>query len=118
MGDSPTPPPESSSRGMVRLCPLDDLVPGEARRFDVGAHRIAVVRIQDEVHAIGDRCTHGDVSLSEGEVFADDAEIECFKHGSIFSLVTGRPLCLPATRPTPVYRVEIVDRDVYVELDA
>lgn len=118
MNDSPIPPTEPSSQGMVRLCRLDELVPGEARRFDIDPYRIAVVRINDEIHAIGDRCTHGDVSLAEGEVFADDAEIECYKHGSVFSLITGKPLCLPATRPTPVYRTEVVGGDVYMNLDA
>jgi len=108
---------ESDARTMVRLCPLGKLVSGGARRFDIGEHRIAAVRIGDNVYAIGDRCTHQDVSLSEGEVYVDDAAIECVRHGSTFSLTTGEALCLPATKPTPVYRVEIIDGDVYVEVD-
>lgn len=118
MRASPTTRTGSSTEAMVRLCAFDDLVSGEARRFDVGGHRVATVRIGDEVHAIDDRCTHQDVSLSEGEVYVADAEIECVKHGSVFSLVTGEALCLPATEPTPVYRVEIFDGDVYLEVDA
>src|SRR2546422_200268 len=42
-----------------RLCRLDDIAPGSARRFDVGRHRIAVIRIgidltvrSGEVHAV------------------------------------------------------------------
>ena len=46
--------------------------------------RIAVVRIDDDWYAIGDTCTHQDISLSEGEVDPDDLEIECWKHGSSF----------------------------------
>ena len=53
---------------------------------------------------IGDRCSHGDYSLSEGDVCEDDREIECPKHGSIFSLETGEPQSLPATKPVPVLR--------------
>jgi hypothetical protein len=34
----------------------------------------------------------------------------------LFSLVTGEPQSLPATRPTPVYEVEVVDDDVVVTL--
>jgi 3-phenylpropionate/trans-cinnamate dioxygenase ferredoxin subunit len=95
-----------------RLCRLDELVSGEARRFEVGKRPIAVVRIGDDVYAIGDRCTHQDISLAEGEVHAEDRTIECWKHGSEFSLETGEPLSLPATRPEPVYEVRIEDGDV------
>ncbi len=68
---------------------------------------IAVVRIGDDVFAIGDRCTHQNVSLSEGEVYEHDLLLECWKHGSQFSLVTGEPLQLPALKPTPVYPAEV-----------
>lgn len=95
-----------------RLCALDELADGEARRFDVGDRRLAVVRLGDRVYAIGDRCTHADVSLSDGEVDPGECTLECPKHGSAFSLVTGEALSLPATRPSPVYRVTVVDGDV------
>ncbi|HZA79830.1 MAG TPA: non-heme iron oxygenase ferredoxin subunit [Acidimicrobiales bacterium] len=97
-----------------RLCRFDDLAPGEARRLDVGKHRIAVVRIGDELYAIGDRCTHANISLAEGEVHAEDRTIECWKHGSEFSLETGEPLTLPATKPEPVYEVHVDDGDIVV----
>jgi 3-phenylpropionate/trans-cinnamate dioxygenase ferredoxin subunit len=99
-----------------RLCAVDDLAPGEARRFEVGRHKICLVRIDDRFYAIGDVCTHADVSLAEGEVFPDELEIECWKHGSSFSLVTGEPSALPATKPEPVYDVTVVDGDVMVEI--
>jgi 3-phenylpropionate/trans-cinnamate dioxygenase ferredoxin subunit len=54
------------------------------------------------------------VSLSEGEVLCDDKEIECWKHGSSFSLVDGEPQSLPATRPVPVYDVRVEGDDVIV----
>lgn len=111
-------PVESSTQTMVRLCPVKDLASGETRRFDVGDHRIAVVRIGDHVYAVGDRCTHQDVSLSEGDVYTENAEIECVRHGSTFSIITGEALSLPATKPTPVYRVEVMDGDVHVEIGA
>jgi 3-phenylpropionate/trans-cinnamate dioxygenase ferredoxin subunit len=100
----------------VELCAIDDVTPGTAKRFDVGRHRIALVRIGDDFYAIGDRCSHADFSLSEGEVYPDDVEIECWKHGSTFSLTTGEPQSLPATKPVPVYGVEVDDGTVYVVL--
>ena len=86
--------------------------PASARRFDVDGHRIAVVRIDDDVYAIGDTLhATQDVSLSEGEVYVDEREIECWKHGSTFSLETGEPQTLPATKPVPVYDVRVDDGD-------
>ncbi len=100
----------------VRLCATSDLAPGQARRFDVGRHRIALVRIGDDFYAVGDRCSHADFSLAEGEVLSDDLEIECWKHGSTFSLVSGEPQSLPATKPIPVYKVSVEGDDVKVEV--
>jgi 3-phenylpropionate/trans-cinnamate dioxygenase ferredoxin subunit len=99
---------------LVRLCARDDLAPGAARRFDVDSHRIALVRIGDDFYALGDRCSHADFSLSEGEVWADECEIECPKHGSTFSLTTGEPQTLPATQPVPVYAIQVDGDDVSV----
>jgi 3-phenylpropionate/trans-cinnamate dioxygenase ferredoxin subunit len=100
----------------ARLLRLDELADCSAQRVDVDGHRIAVVRIGDDVHAIGDRCTHQDVSLSEGEVDADACTLECWKHGSTFDLRTGEPTCLPATRPVPVYEVSVRGDEVWVVL--
>ena len=83
--------------------------PGTARKVEVDGRPVALVRIGDDVYAIGDTCSHANVSLSEGEVLADEREIECWKHGSTFSLVTGEPQTLPATQPVPVYDVRVED---------
>jgi 3-phenylpropionate/trans-cinnamate dioxygenase ferredoxin subunit len=97
--------------------PLEDLKPGTAKQVILGDHRIALVRIDDDVYAIGDRCTHQDISLAEGEVLGDDLAIECWKHGSGFSLVTGEPESLPATKPVPVYEARVVDGQIEVVVD-
>ena len=99
-----------------RLCRVDDVAPNSARRFDVGKFRICLVRIEDDFYALGDRCSHADFSLSEGEVWPDEKEIECWKHGSTFSLVTGEPQSLPATAPVPVYRVRVEGDEVFVDV--
>jgi 3-phenylpropionate/trans-cinnamate dioxygenase ferredoxin subunit len=96
------------------LCRKDDVPSGTARRFDLGPLRLCVVRIGDDFYAIGDRCSHADYSLAEGEVYADEREIECWKHGSTFSLIDGKPQSLPATRPVPVYDVTLEGDDVWV----
>jgi 3-phenylpropionate/trans-cinnamate dioxygenase ferredoxin subunit len=100
----------------VRVCSVGDVEPGTARRVDVNGFRLCVVRIADDWYVIGDECSHADYSLSEGDVWEDEREIECPKHGSTFSLETGEPQTLPATQPVPVFGVRVAGDDVLVSV--
>ncbi len=107
----------------VRVCSIDELAVNEASRFVLDGVAIAVVKdAAGDVFAIGDTCTHGDISLAEG--FVEDAPstgnvdgptLECWAHGSKFSLKTGKPLTLPAYEPVPVFQVELRDGDVHID---
>ena len=97
-----------------RLCAKNEIESGTARRFEIGKHRICLVRIGDDFYAIGDRCSHADFSLTDGEVYPEEREIECWKHGSTFSLVDGKPQSLPATKAVPTYDVRVEGDDVLV----
>ena len=96
--------------------PLDEIEPGAAKRLVVGGVPVCLVRIDDDVYAIGDICSHAEVSLSGGEVYAEDCEIECPQHGSVFDLRTGEPSTLPATQPVPVFDASIADGVVTVRV--
>jgi 3-phenylpropionate/trans-cinnamate dioxygenase ferredoxin subunit len=76
-----------------------------------------MVRDEDgELHAISDICSHGQVSLSDGEV--EGCTVECWLHGSRFDLRTGKPLSPPAIKPVPVYPVTFDGERVLVDVDA
>ena len=97
-----------------RVCALSDLEQDSAIRVEVDGVAIAVVLDSaGVVHAIGDTCTHGDISLAEG--FVEDDTLECWAHGSKFSLRTGKPLTLPAYEPVPVFQVEVKDGGVHID---
>jgi 3-phenylpropionate/trans-cinnamate dioxygenase ferredoxin subunit len=100
----------------VRVCSVDDVATGTAARFDVEEHRLCVVNVEGTFYVIGDECSHEDYSLAEGDVWEDEREIECPKHGSTFSLITGEPQTLPATQPVAVYALQVVGDDVSVVL--
>ncbi|WP_061966132.1 MULTISPECIES: non-heme iron oxygenase ferredoxin subunit [Demequina] len=101
---------------------LDDLAPGKATTVHVTNEAgtsvpVALVRESaGDVYAIGDTCTHGEVSLGEGDVEGD--EVECWAHGGRFSIKTGEATELPAMEPVPVYSVSIVDGNIVVDVDA
>jgi 3-phenylpropionate/trans-cinnamate dioxygenase ferredoxin subunit len=98
----------------VRACALDEIADGSTRAVEVEGVELAVVRSGDQVYAIHDECSHAAIPLSEGDV--DDGEIECWLHGSMFDLRTGKAINLPATEPVPVYPVRVEDGDVLVDL--
>ena len=92
---------------------LADFEADRPERCEVGEFPVMVVRTAGgEVHALQDVCSHAEVPLSEGEIV--DGEIECWLHGSTFSLTTGKPSCLPAVDPVPVYPTKIEGDVVYV----
>ena len=62
--------------------------------------------------AINDTCTHQVASLSEG--YIENGQVECPIHASTFSLRTGEVTGFPATVPTKVHRVEVVEGDIYI----
>lgn len=95
---------------------LADFEEGKPYRVEAGNECVVLVRIGDDVYALQDRCSHQNVALSEGDVYADDREIECHKHGSAFSLETGEALNLPATQPVPRYQVAVEDGQVLLQL--
>ncbi len=94
---------------------MDDVPKGGVIRAEVDGVPLAVVHCDDGmVYAIYDECSHASVPLSEGEI--EGCTLECWLHGSRFDLRTGQPTGLPATRPVPIYPVEVRDGDVYVDL--
>jgi len=101
----------------IRICAIDDIKPGKAIRVKIGETAIAVVKTKaGEIRALDDKCSHGEISLSEG--FIDNETIECWAHGAKFSLSTGEALTLPAFEPVAVYEVIIDNGDIFIEIDA
>lgn len=100
----------------TKICALADLKPGKALRIKLGENAIALVRTPSgAVKALDDKCSHGEISLSEG--FVDEDTIECWAHGAKFSLETGKPLSLPAYEPVATYEVIIENDDIYLEIE-
>ena len=100
---------------MSAVARFEELASGSATKVMVDGVAVALVRIDDDVYAIGDECSHANVSLSDGEVWCDEKQLECPRHGSAFSLVTGVPNTLPATQPVAVYAARVDNGHIIVE---
>jgi 3-phenylpropionate/trans-cinnamate dioxygenase ferredoxin subunit len=69
----------------------------------LGESEVCVVRIEEDVFAVADTCSHSDASLSEGDV--TEFKIECWLHGAEFDLRSGEVVTPPATQPLKKYEV-------------
>jgi len=89
---------------MTTSLKFSDLTPGKPQKVTLGDKDVCVVRVNEEVFAVGDICSHAEASLSEGEVSGE--KIECWLHGAEFNLRTGEAMTPPATESLEVYQVK------------
>ena len=101
----------------LKICDLTDLEEATPRRIEIEVRKLSIVLLNERIYALDDTCSHEDVSLSEGEVDIDECALECWKHGSLFSLETGEALSLPATKSVKTYEVRIIDNDVVLVIE-
>ncbi|WOH81567.1 non-heme iron oxygenase ferredoxin subunit [Bradyrhizobium sp. BEA-2-5] len=96
------------------LCAAAKLSEGEPLGFKLGERRVALYKVDDDVFATGDVCSHAFALLSTG--FLEGHVIECPLHGAMFDVRDGK--CRSsAYRNIEAFKVEIRDGEVYVLLD-
>ena len=95
-----------------RVGSVSDVKPGQIVKVEVDGEPVCLGNAEGELLAISDICSHEYVELHEGWLEGD--AVECPQHGSKFSLRTGAPRGLPATRPVPAYQVKVEGDDVYI----
>ncbi|WP_370893029.1 non-heme iron oxygenase ferredoxin subunit [Janibacter sp. GXQ6167] len=99
----------------ILVCSVGELPEVGAAKADIHGRLVSIVHTDDGgVYCIDDACTHGNVSLSEGEL--SGCQLECWLHGSRFDVRTGEPSGLPATVPVVTHTVEVIDGQVWVTL--
>jgi len=76
--------------------PLEALTDGGMTRCLHRGQPVLLCRLGPVVHAVDDRCTHEDVSLSLGSLSGHC--LRCPLHGAVFDVRDGSVLAEPATR--------------------
>lgn len=95
------------------LSDLEDGIPHPATLSD--GTGVCLIRVNDEVFAVHDRCTHAEFPMSDGDMI-DDYVIECGLHGAQFDVRTGEVLELPATEQLACFDVKVEGGEVHVRL--
>lgn len=94
-----------------------DVEPGGILQVPLeGRPPVALVRLANEFFVIDDTCTHGEASLSDGEIVNGD--IECPFHSGCFDIRTGAVTAFPCTKALTVYPVKVDGDEVFAALDA
>jgi 3-phenylpropionate/trans-cinnamate dioxygenase ferredoxin component len=101
----------------VKVAAFADLAEGAVLGVEAAGLRVCLARVDGEVYAFADSCSHRDFPLSVGEVDAEACTVTCEWHGAAFDIRTGAATCAPATRPIRVYPCEVDGGDVWVEVD-
>jgi nitrite reductase/ring-hydroxylating ferredoxin subunit len=98
---------EPNDERWIAVLPVADLPPNTSRRVVVDDLDVLLVRTDQEVLAVADRCTHQGAPLHKGVIKATGAmkTVTCAAHGSMFQLSDGRVLRGPATSRLPTYDV-------------
>lgn len=93
------------------VAPVADLPDGRPVQRQAGDVPIFVLRRDEQVTVLADRCPHLSAPLSDGEVVGAgaDARVACPWHGSEFRLADGDVVHGPATAPVPCFETRVVD---------
>jgi nitrite reductase/ring-hydroxylating ferredoxin subunit len=102
---------------MIFLCRTQDVPQEGGLRIELpNRPPVAVFRAAGRYFVTDDTCTHGEASLSEGEVLGTD--IICPFHQGTFDLRDGRPTGSPCVMALRTYSTELRDGALFAALDA
>ena len=97
-------------------CTLHDLPEGRCHHAEVDGESVLLVRLDGEVHAVSNICTHDYAELSDGDL--EGGQIVCPLHLARFDVRTGEVLSPPAYEALQVFPVRVLDDgNVQVELE-
>lgn len=103
---------EFKLKGLTSL----DLKNGEKKEVEVEGieeGKVLLVKLGDEVHAVGSKCTHYGAPLAKG-VLTEDGRLTCPWHGACFNVKTGDVEDAPALDPIAKFDVLSKNGAVYI----
>lgn len=93
---------------------VDDVPDDDVAAVAVEGRDIALYKVNGEVYATDNTCTHGQARLCDG--FLEGHEIECPLHQGRFDVRNGQATCAPVTEALRCYPVRVVGGRVLLKL--
>jgi len=92
-----------------------ELRPDDVIGVQAAGHDIALYRVEGQLYATANICTHGHARLCDGFLLGE--LIECPLHQGQFDVRSGKAMCEPLTEDLRTYPVRIEGGRVWVALD-
>ena len=98
----------------VRAASLAEVVPGQPLRVVLNGTSVVLVRVGEQVYALGETCAHQGGPLGEGTL--SGTRLVCPWHGWMYDVRTGVCALPTRGRPVPSYPARVDAGDVWVHL--
>jgi naphthalene 1,2-dioxygenase system ferredoxin subunit len=102
------------SEQWIETCNIGEIPEDDVIGVQVQGREIAFYRVDGNVFATDNVCTHGHARLCDG--FLEGHEIECPLHQGRFDVRNGKAMCEPLTEDIRTYPIRIQDGKVFVAL--
>lgn len=93
------------------IASVDDFEEADRLEVFIDDTPVLLIHVGEQYFAIEDVCTHDGQPLTDGCI--EDGAIVCPRHGARFDLLTGKALCMPATKPVRTFEIEVRDSKIF-----
>ena len=93
---------------------LEEIKEGELHAVEVDGEPVCLTKVEGQICAFTDNCTHISGPLNEGEL--EGCTLTCPWHGAQFDVRTGKVLRGPARQDLYTYPIKIEDETIFVGL--
>ena len=98
------------------ICKPDAVPDGQGKAFVVNGMSVALFNVDGEFFALEDRCSHMNVTISDGYVNKRELCVACPWHGAQFDLRTGEVMTPPACENINACPVYVKEGNVVLEV--
>lgn len=98
----------------IKVAELDEFDEGELYPLEVDGEPVCLAKVEGNVYAFTDNCTHISGPLNEGDL--EGCTITCPWHGAQFDVTTGKVLRGPARQDILTYPVKIEENAIFISL--
>lgn len=99
----------------VKVGEYREVPEGDMKKFTPKGIPIAVYKLSGQIYATSDICTYDGCFLDENHRM-HNYMVECTLHNEQWDIRTGEVVIPPASEKLKVYKAEVLDEDIYVDM--